>query len=107
MVALRDSRNAADRRLRWGILVCVAGDRGPRGSSRLTGLGLSGRAHHPSVRRRDDGAADEGIIGGYPNGKFGLLDPVKRAQFAKTLPYRIVSSPKTTSTVWTSTRTRR
>ena len=39
----------------------------------------------------------EGIIGGYANGNFGLLDPVKRAQFAKMIVGTLGITPNTST----------
>ena len=99
MVALRDSRNAADRRLQWGIL-CVL-----LVTVVLVVLLASPASAFPDVPTTHPyadaitGLADEGIIGGYPNGKFGLLDPLKRAQFAKMITGTLGIPPN--STTWT------
>ena len=99
MVTLRDSRNAVDRRPHWGLLSVLLL------AVVLVLLLASPASAFPDVPTAHPyadaitGLADEGIIGGYSNGKFGLLDPVKRAQFAKMITGTLGIPPN--SSTWT------
>ena len=99
MVALRDTRDSLDRRPRWGVVSVL-----------LLAVVLVVVLAPPALAFPDvptnhpyadaiTGLSDEGIIGGYTNGKFGLLDAVKRAQFAKMITGTLGIPPN--SSTWT------